>query len=239
MVVADALTGQDAEGLDQSGRQGVVLNEQRQPVKGSEPREPGEEGQYHHHRGDVVNAAVRAALSCPCRARNSPETALRATSLRLATRSSAAPFTCAVVRGREAVHSVVNHRRIDGMQEGRGSNPLSSTPGQRPNPASTNPESGASGSRSAASGCATARCCPLGLRDARISLRRRAIRWLALILGLERLSPALGLLHPSLLLKQRHIRLQPALGLLHPSLPLKQGRKAPGGVLMAGLCGLP
>jgi hypothetical protein len=129
MVVADALTGQDAEGLDQSGRQGVVLNEQRQPVKGSEPREPGEEGQYHHHRGDVVNAAVRAALSCPCRARNSPETALRATSLRLATRSSAAPFTCAVVRGREAVHSVVNHRRIDGMQEVRGSNPLSSTPG--------------------------------------------------------------------------------------------------------------
>ena len=39
---------------------------------------------------------------------------------------------------------------LDGMQGVRGSNPLSSTPGQRPNPASAVPGSSASGSKSAA-----------------------------------------------------------------------------------------
>jgi hypothetical protein len=40
--------------------------------------------------------------------------------------------------------------RLHGMQEVRGSNPLSSTPGQRPDPASTAPDSTASRSRFAA-----------------------------------------------------------------------------------------
>jgi hypothetical protein len=43
-----------------------------------------------------------------------PETALRATSRRLATRSSAAPLTCAVVWSREVMQGGVNPRRIDG-----------------------------------------------------------------------------------------------------------------------------
>jgi hypothetical protein len=51
---------------------------------------------------------------------------------------------------REVLQGVVNPPRINGMQGVRGSNPLSSTPGQKPCAALTAPESPASGSRSAA-----------------------------------------------------------------------------------------
>jgi hypothetical protein len=44
----------------------------------------------------------------------------------------------------------MNHPHINGMQGVRGSNPLSSTPGQRASPPSTARESPASGSKSAA-----------------------------------------------------------------------------------------
>jgi hypothetical protein len=56
-------------------------------------------------------------------ARDLPETALRATSRRPTTQPSAAPPTCAVVRGREVVGGVVNHRRIDGKDGVAGSIP--------------------------------------------------------------------------------------------------------------------
>jgi hypothetical protein len=65
-------------------------------------------------------------------------------------RSSLAPFACAVVRSREVLHGGVNPRRIDGMQGVRGSNPLSSTPGQRPKPELAVSRSPGSSSRSAA-----------------------------------------------------------------------------------------
>jgi hypothetical protein len=83
-------------------------------------------------------------------ARDLPETAPRAASPRPTTQASAAPFTSSVVWEREVLRGVVNHPRINGMQGVRGSNPLSSTPGQRPCSASTAPESPASGSRWAA-----------------------------------------------------------------------------------------
>jgi hypothetical protein len=51
----------------------------------------------------------------------------------------------------------VNHPRIDGMQGVRGSNPLSSTPGQRPSPPSTARESRRSRSRDAATASARPR----------------------------------------------------------------------------------
>jgi hypothetical protein len=66
------------------------------------------------------------------------------------TQPSAAPFTCSVAWVGEVVHGDVNHPHINGMQGVRGSNPLSSTPGQRPSPPSTARELPASGSKSAA-----------------------------------------------------------------------------------------
>jgi hypothetical protein len=54
-----------------------------------------------------------------------------------------------------------------GMQEVRGSNPLSSTPAQRPNPGSTGPQSPASGSKSAAIGAAKGDSAPARLSFAR------------------------------------------------------------------------
>jgi moderate conductance mechanosensitive channel len=49
-------------------------------------------------------------------ARDLPETALHVTSPSPTTQLSIAPFTWAVVWGREVLRGVVNHRRIDGMQ---------------------------------------------------------------------------------------------------------------------------
>jgi hypothetical protein len=87
-------------------------------------------------------------------ARYLPETALHAALRRPTTQPSAASLSCAVMWIREVLQGVVNHPRINGMQGVRGSNPLSSTPGQRPDRASADPESSASRSRFAA----TRRC---------------------------------------------------------------------------------
>jgi hypothetical protein len=89
-------------------------------------------------------------LPCRALARDLPETALHATSRHPTPRSPATPFTWAVVWQREVVHGGVNSPRIDGMQGVRGSNPLSSTPGQTASPPSTARESPAPGSKSAA-----------------------------------------------------------------------------------------
>ena len=63
----------------------------------------------------------------------------------------AAPFTCSVAWVDEVVHGDANHPSINGMQGVRGgSDPLSSTPGQRLSSASTAPDSPTSGSRWAA-----------------------------------------------------------------------------------------
>jgi hypothetical protein len=88
--------------------------------------------------------------TCRVLARDLPETALRIASRHPTPRSSTVPFTSAVVWAQEVVHGVVNHPSINGMQGVRGSNPLSSTPGQRPHPASEASEWPAAGSRSAA-----------------------------------------------------------------------------------------
>ena len=94
---------------------------------------------------DGADARARRR-ACRVLARDLPEAALHVASRRPTTQPSAASLTCAVVRGREALHGVVNPRRINGMQGVRGSNPLSSTPGQRPSSASTALESPTSGS---------------------------------------------------------------------------------------------
>jgi hypothetical protein len=60
-------------------------------------------------------------------ARDLPETVLCATSRRLTTQPSAAPFTCSVAWVGEVVHGDVKYPSINGMQGVRGSNPLSST----------------------------------------------------------------------------------------------------------------
>ena len=83
-------------------------------------------------------------------ARYLPETTQRVASRRPTANLSTAALTCAVVWARKVLRGLVNHPHINGMQGVRGSNPLSSTPGQRPNPAWTVPESPAPGSRSAA-----------------------------------------------------------------------------------------
>jgi hypothetical protein len=83
-------------------------------------------------------------------ARDLPETALHAASRRPTTQPSAAPFTCSVAWVGEAAHGDVNHPHINGMQGVRGSNPLSSTPGQRPSQGPISSGSAASGSKSAA-----------------------------------------------------------------------------------------
>jgi hypothetical protein len=82
------------------------------------------------------------------RARDLPETALRATSPRPATQPPAVSFTCAVVWARVVRHGVVNHRRIDGKDGVAGSIPAGgSTPNQQPRPG---PAPGLSHTRSAA-----------------------------------------------------------------------------------------
>src|SRR5215211_239433 len=96
-------------------------------------------------------------------ARDLPETALHVTSRHLTTRPSTAPLTRVVVWGREVLCGVVNHPHINGMQGVRGSNPLGSTPGQRPDPASAVPGSPAPGSRSAATVVAQADSSPPGV----------------------------------------------------------------------------
>jgi hypothetical protein len=63
---------------------------------------------------------------------------------------SAARLTSGFARRREVTRGVTNHPSINGMQGVRGSNPLSSTPGQRPSPPSTARESRPSRSRYAA-----------------------------------------------------------------------------------------
>jgi hypothetical protein len=68
----------------------------------------------------------RFARNCAIRNLTSPQDALVHSAL-----------TWAVVWVREVLRGVVNHPHIDGMQGVRGSNPLSSTPGQRPSPPST------------------------------------------------------------------------------------------------------
>ena len=89
-----------------------------------------------------------------CRAGPLPEIfqkpALHATSRHPTTQSATAPFHLHLVWQRRVPYGVVNPRRIDGMQGVRGSNPLSSTPGHRPNPGPTVRDSAASGSKSAA-----------------------------------------------------------------------------------------
>jgi hypothetical protein len=59
-------------------------------------------------------------------------------------------LTWAVVWAREVPRGLVNHRRVDGMQEVRGQIPSAPPPGHRPSPPSATPGSPASGSRSAA-----------------------------------------------------------------------------------------
>ena len=83
-------------------------------------------------------------------ARDLPEIAPHATSRPHTTPPSAARLTSVIARGREVTRGGTNHPSINGMQGVRGSNPLSSTPGQRPSPPSTARESPASGSKLAA-----------------------------------------------------------------------------------------
>jgi hypothetical protein len=83
-------------------------------------------------------------------ARDLPETAPHATSRPHTTPPSAARLTLGFARRREVTRGGTNHPSINGMQGVRGSNPLSSTPGQRSCSASTAHESPASGSKSAA-----------------------------------------------------------------------------------------
>ena len=70
------------------------------------------------------------AFQAPCdskdpaqRARDLPETALRAALRRLTPRPSTAPLTSVVVWAREVLRGVVNHRRIDGKDGVAGSIP--------------------------------------------------------------------------------------------------------------------
>jgi hypothetical protein len=66
-----------------------------------------------------------------------------------------------VVLGK-AAEGFVNWCEWHGMQGVRGSNPLSSTPGQRPSPPSTAPMSSVLGSKSAATAVAQAGPSPTG-----------------------------------------------------------------------------
>jgi hypothetical protein len=63
-------------------------------------------------QAEVMASLHRSVL--PCRARNLPEAPPHAASSFLTTRSSAPPFTCAIVWAREALDGGVNARRIDG-----------------------------------------------------------------------------------------------------------------------------
>jgi hypothetical protein len=103
-----------------------------------------------HSRIDCGRVGVHAWTTVQALARDLPGTAPRVPSRRPLAQSSAPPFTWAVVWAREVLRGVVNYPHINGMQGVRGSNPLSSTPGQRPFPPSTARESPASGSKSAA-----------------------------------------------------------------------------------------
>jgi hypothetical protein len=99
--------------------------------------------------GRCANArAIRRA--CRVLARDLPETALRVASRHPTIQPLAASLTCAVAWERRAPQGIANPPSIDGMQGVRGSNPLSSTPGQRPSPPLTARESFASGSKLAA-----------------------------------------------------------------------------------------
>jgi hypothetical protein len=98
----------------------------------------------------TMASASRHGLPYRALARDSPETALHVASRRPTTQPSAASLTWAVMWTREVLQGVVNHPRVNGMQGVRGSNPLSSTPGQRPSRPSAARESPASGSKSAA-----------------------------------------------------------------------------------------
>jgi hypothetical protein len=100
--------------------------------------------------GTMTPALVPPTTHAGALARDLPETTLRATSPRPTIQPSAAPLTCAVMRAREAVDGVVNYPSINGMQGVRGSNPLSSTPGQRASTAGIPPDSPPSCSRFAA-----------------------------------------------------------------------------------------
>jgi hypothetical protein len=84
-----------------------------------------------------------------------PVSRLSAAIPRAASRRTMAPCPATSLSRAEVVLSkaaedLVSWRGWHGMQGVRGSNPLSSTPGQRPNPAPTGPGSPAPGSRSAA-----------------------------------------------------------------------------------------
>jgi hypothetical protein len=71
----------------------------------------------------------------------------------------------AMSRANEDDQGCLDRHSLDGMQEVRGSNPLSSTPAQRPNPASAAPRSLASRSRCAATAVARPiRLSPTGRR---------------------------------------------------------------------------
>jgi hypothetical protein len=78
----------------------------------------------------VQGPCQRFARNCATRSLASPHTQLSTT-----------PLTCLVAWISEVMHGVVNHPHIDGMQGVRGSNPLSSTPGQRPDSPSAVPGS--------------------------------------------------------------------------------------------------
>jgi hypothetical protein len=114
-------------------------------------------------------------------ARDMPETALHVASRRPTTQPSAAALTRAVMWIREVLQGVVNYPRINGMQGVRGSNPLSSTTGQRADSASAVPGSPAPGSRLAATAVAQAdpsptrashrRCWPASSRGLTFQMR--------------------------------------------------------------------
>jgi hypothetical protein len=86
---------------------------------------------------------------------------------------STVPLTWADMWTRGVLHGSVNRPRINGMQEVRGSNPLSSTPAQRPCSARTPPDSPPSCSRFAATMNET---CPHCLRDVRFDIQANVQR---------------------------------------------------------------
>jgi hypothetical protein len=94
---------------------------------------PPIEASKHLSDGPLASQPSRISF----RARDLPETALHVALRCLTSQPSAEPPSCAIVRGRGVPLGVVSHRRIDGMQGVRGSNPLSSTTGQGPSPPST------------------------------------------------------------------------------------------------------
>src|SRR5919106_5681446 len=110
------------------------------PVGASLAWHPGSLMRSHtERRSEVFNHRHQFHMRIGAwRARDLPETALHVTSPCPTTQPLAGPPTCAVVWGREVLHGVVNHRRIDGKDGVAGSIPAGgSTPNQQARPGTT------------------------------------------------------------------------------------------------------